>query len=137
MPSSSTALSTSVWIIPYSNTLGGYGAEPMVFGKIWYANSSWSSPYLGMEICVVGSELWSGKLYISGVGLVAITPTSTLILNRAYLLSLTYDGNYIRLYQDGILVATSSNYSGAASSVGSGPWYSGKAPVGYPGHSFD
>jgi hypothetical protein len=84
-----------------------------------------------------GAGGWGGGLYINGVGLVTFSAKSPLALNYPHLLAVTYDGNYIRLYQNGFLAGISSNYSGAAASYGSGPWYVGKAPVAPPGHSFD
>jgi hypothetical protein len=137
VPSSSTSFSASAWIIPYSNALGAYSADPYIFGKYWHASSSWTSPYLGVYMGLNGAGGWGGGLYINGVGLVTFSARTPLALNYPHLLAVTYDGNFIRLYQNGFLAGISSNYNGAAASYGSGPWYSGKAPVGFPGHSFD
>lgn len=135
-PSSSTSFSASVWIIPYSNAIIS-GADPYIFGKYWHANSSWSGPYLGVYTGLNGAGGWGGGLYINGTGLVTFSAKTPLALNYPHLIAVTYDGNYIRLYQNGFLAGISSNYNGAAASYGSGPWYVGKAPVGFPGHSFD
>jgi hypothetical protein len=53
------------------------------------------------------------------------------------LISLTYDGNFVKLYKNGALIQTSGDMGGRDAYFASGWWFAGKAPVNFPGHSYD
>ncbi len=136
-PASNKSFSMSHWMIPYSNSPAG-GADPITFGKLFYANSAWANPIGGLFIALDGTS-WRVYANIEGTGTYTIPASSSipLTLNVPVLVSVTFDGNYIRLYQNGIFAGASANLNNKEIVMGNGPWFVGKAPVGFPGHSFD
>jgi hypothetical protein len=136
-PTSNKSFSMSHWMIPYSNSPFG-GADPITFGKLFYANSAWANPIVGLFIALNGTS-WHIYANVEGTGTYTIPASSSipLTLNVPVLVAVTFDGYYLRLYQNGILAGTSANLNNKQIVMGDGPWFAGKAPVGFPGHSFD
>jgi hypothetical protein len=74
-------------------------------------------------------------LHIYGLGNASlITPIT---VGEIALISLTYDGNFVKLYKNGALIQTSGDMGGRDAYFASGWWFAGKAPVNFPGHSYD
>lgn len=136
VPTSASSFSVSMWIKPYSNRMGPSGAGPLIFSKFWHAGSNWSAPYsAAVTFGLDGAGGLGMSIPVNGVGWVSLSTSIT--NNEIALISATFDGNYAKLYKNGVLISTSSNLGNKTVDFGNGPWYSGKASVGFPGHSYD
>jgi hypothetical protein len=137
IPNSSSSFSISFWMKPYSNVLGPSNAGPVVFSRFWYSNSSWSDPFASLWFGMNGSTGMDFMLRVAGIGPVSLS-ISSVPTNEISLISMTYDGNYIKIYRNGVLTNTSSNFNNKAAELGNGPWFSGNASANFlPHHSYD
>lgn len=132
VPTSASSFSVSMWIKPYSNRMGPWGAGPIIFSKFWHAGSNWSAPYAtGIYFGLNGA----GGLDCAIPGVVNLS--TSISVQEIALISATFDGSFLRVYKNGVLATTSSNLGNISVDFGNGPWFSGKASVGFPGHSYD
>jgi hypothetical protein len=132
-PSDKRAYSVSFWMKPYSWIPG---RQPIVFGKLWNPGATWSWPnYVSVYFGYSSPTELVSLLHIYGLGNASlITPIT---VGEIALISLTYDGNFVKLYKNGALIQTSGDMGGRDAYFASGWWFAGKAPVNFPGHSYD
>lgn len=126
-------ITVSCWV-----KLRNYTFYGIIFCKNYYASRNWAQPYSSLYLALSSSNdgAWQpGIAYSGSIHQPLINATESKIpLNKWTLLSLTYDGNYIKFHKNGVVVYT-ANLPGTISFNDHGSWDIGGtlcAGVGQP-----
>lgn len=132
---SATAWTISAWIRMIQGTYG------LVCYKQYRTSggySGWTAPFLsaGLGIDSYGVAL-RAQVCVSGALTTLVSPQAVNI-GEATFAAATYDGHYLRIYQQGILVATSSDLNGSTDwGTENAPWAIGQdGNLGTPSAGF-